>query len=317
MADVLKVIWHCPGLLPKVRLFLWKMVNDALPVKGTCALRMGLHAPSCQICSQEPDLPLHALFHCPFAESFWFASQLSLHVHQLPADIVGLLHTMCKLLQGSLFVSFANHLWALWKCRCSHIYEGVQLSHSSVFKMAENLNRLSRLTSSMVVPRPLKHIWQMEQQNAQRGICCYVDGSFSAPNSGGWAFTMFKNGILVRYEVNAFSAFGTEVYAMQMVVRALLRMGIDTALCFTDCHQLQQILEGCLGLDLVPWQEFHDTAELLNVFRTQPGFNCCYISRENNLESHQLANYARLHRIVGENFTYPSFNILSEDVTGL
>ncbi|KAJ4801583.1 reverse transcriptase [Rhynchospora pubera] len=309
-SSVLKVIWHCPGLMPRVRLFLWKLINDGLPIHGTYASRLHQPVPTCQVCNQQPDLPLHALFRCAFAETFWFSSQLGMRMDCMPSDITELLFTMSQLLQGEKFVSFANLLWALWKSRCSFMYEGTCLTIASVSKLAEYYTRLSRLNTKFSIPKPLRNMWQLGQQYAEGGFSCCVDGSFSPPCSGGWAFVMHMNNILLRYEVKcgeAFSAFGTEVHALQMALHAALHIGMDTGTFFTDCLQLQQIIQGCINLDSVPWQDFNDTMNLLNMFRMHQGFICCYIPRENNLEAHQLANLARLDRVSYVNFTYPSF----------
>ncbi|KAJ3684995.1 hypothetical protein LUZ61_014159 [Rhynchospora tenuis] len=313
MKGILKVIWHCPGLLPRIRLFLWKLINNALPLKGTCASRLRQQISTCHVCEEGPDMALHALFHCPFAETYWFATQPSLRVNNLPPEVLGLLYTVCQSMQGSLFVQFANNLWALWKSRCSHIYEGSPLSASSVSKLAANYNGWSRLVSSMKIPKPLNFLWDRAEHDATVGFSCYVDGSFSSPNKGGWAYTMFYNGLLQQYELgsgNAYSVFGTEIKAMHMAVKAAMQLGVQNGIFFTDCWQLQQILEGRLNLDSVPWQDFHDAVELISSFRLHTGYSCSFVPRENNLESHQLANYARLNRISYLNATYPSFVFL-------
>ncbi|KAJ4765720.1 RNA-directed DNA polymerase (reverse transcriptase)-related family protein [Rhynchospora pubera] len=298
LTSILKVIWHIPGLLPRVRLFLWKLVNDALPLRGTCASRLRQQIPACQICGDGPDLPLHALFLCPFAETYRFAS--SLRMSNLSPDILGILYTICQSMNGPQFTSFANNLWALWKSRCSHIYEGSPISTGTIAKLAANYNPMSRLVSSLKIPKPLTHLWHTAASDASGGFSCFVDGSFNPPNSGGWAYVLFFNGLLQQYELgsgHAYSAFGTEIQTMHMVVRAAIQLGIELGTFFTDCLQLQQILEGRTNLDSVPWQDFHSTVELTSLFRLQHGYSCSFVPRESNQESHMLANYARLHRI--------------------
>ncbi|KAJ4789072.1 RNA-directed DNA polymerase (reverse transcriptase)-related family protein [Rhynchospora pubera] len=203
-SSILKAIWHSPGLIPRVRLFLWKLVNNALPVTGTCASRLRKPVPLCEVCNLQPDLPPHALFQCPFAETFWFASPFCMRTQCLPFDVKELVFTVCQSLQGSMFVGFAYHLWALWK---------------------------TRLTSNFTIPKPLRLVWQQNQRSAQEGFMCFVDGSFDLPNYGGWAYAMHTGDSLVEYKLgggDAFSAFGTELQAMKMAIKGALLLNMNT-----------------------------------------------------------------------------------------
>ncbi|KAJ4757132.1 RNA-directed DNA polymerase (reverse transcriptase)-related family protein [Rhynchospora pubera] len=309
-AAVLKAIWHCPGIIPRIRLFLWKIVSDGLPIKGTCAARLGQPIPECRICNQSSEVVMHALFHCPFSQAYWFASNPAIRMLDLPADITGLLFSILQSLQGSQFVSFANHLWALWKNRCTHIFTGAQLTHDSCWQLAGYYNRLSRLSSSMVIAKPLSHIWNSSTAPVTLGYTCYTDGSFLHPSKGGWAFIIFKQDVLVCYGTQAgtaLSPIGTEIAAMHLAVKALQEMGIHECLFYTDCIMLQQILEARIAPDVVPWKDFNATLDLLNDFRLNVGYSCTFIPRENNLDSHLLANYARVHNVSCISYTFSSF----------
>ncbi|KAJ4820627.1 hypothetical protein LUZ62_033193 [Rhynchospora pubera] len=279
---------------------------------------MGLQVPQFPICDDGPDLPVHALFHCPFAKSFWFASRFSLRTQLLPAEPVALLFSLCRILQCSDFTSFANHLWALWKCRCSHVFEGTQLSHRAVSGMAESYNRWSRITSSLMIPRPLKHIWQVGRDMAQNGVSYFVDGSFSSPNFGGWAFLFYHRDTMLKYGLqygSSVSAMCSEISGMLMAARAAIEMGITRCSFFTDCLTLQQILDQRITPDSLHWQDFHAVLDLLNIFRSQPEFYCTFIPRDQNTVSHRLANYARINKVACIGFTFPLFYFNSEHVT--
>ncbi|KAJ4785223.1 RNA-directed DNA polymerase (reverse transcriptase)-related family protein [Rhynchospora pubera] len=311
VAAIFKTIWHCPGLLPRVRLFLWKLMHGALPLRGTCMARIGNHVTQCPVCDLGPDLPMHALFHCPFAETFWFASSFSIRSQQLPSNPTDLLIHISQSLQGMDFTSFVNHLWALWKCRCSHVYDGARLSHTTVTSMALTYNKWSRLTSSLTIPRPLKHIWSAAQQLVESGVTCFVDGSFKDPNCAGWGFLFYERDCLLRYGLRygrARSATGSEISAMLLAVKTAIDMGLQNCTFFTDCSLLQQILDCRVAPDSLPWQEFNAMLELMDNFRSWSGFSCTFIPRENNIEAHHLANYARVHEISCTEFTFPLFH---------
>ncbi|KAJ4811609.1 Ribonuclease H-like superfamily protein [Rhynchospora pubera] len=270
VVSMFKTIWHCPGLLPQVRLFLWKFAHGALPIRGTCMARIGNRIPHCPVCELEPGLPMHALFFCPFAETFWFASSFSIRPQQLPSNPTDLILHFGKLLTCGDFASFGNHLWALWKCRCSYVYDGTKLCHTVVFAMAHSYNKWTRTTSSLVIPRPLKHIWSAGQQLIDSGISCFVDGSFSEPNCAGWGFLFYHRDCLLRYGLSygeVRSATGSEIFAMLLGVTTATDMGIVNCTFFTDCFLLQQILNGQAAPDSLPWQDFHAMLDLLDIFR--------------------------------------------------
>ncbi|KAJ1696584.1 hypothetical protein LUZ63_005096 [Rhynchospora breviuscula] len=142
LAQLLKVIWHCPGIMPRVRIFLWKMLMDAVPIRGAYAHRLGYQPPECSVCQQDGEVTGHALFTCPFSKACWYGSQFNLRTELLPTDIISLLFSICQSLQGAQFTAFANQVWALWKQRCAHVIEGKKLDIHAVHLLANRYNSL-------------------------------------------------------------------------------------------------------------------------------------------------------------------------------
>ena len=62
----IKLIWNSP-LSPKLKLFLWKVGNNALPTGANLQTRGMLSNTLCTRCGDQESIE-HILFHCPFAK---------------------------------------------------------------------------------------------------------------------------------------------------------------------------------------------------------------------------------------------------------
>ncbi|KAJ4815304.1 hypothetical protein LUZ62_027870 [Rhynchospora pubera] len=310
MQDVLKVVWHCPGILPRIRLFLWKTIVKGVPLRGTFADRLGLLPPDCSVCGQGIEEAKHTLFDCSFAKGYWFSSPLAMRVDSLPHDMISLLYSICQALQAVQFVQFANLLWALWKSRCSHIMEGKKLETKKIYQLANYHNNLSRLVSSMQIPGSLKHIWARNEEGRGDGVECFTDGSLGENLSAGWAYVLWSQGELLHYAAecgSGTSALSVEISAMQLAVKSVGDRGVMMKCTFyTDSHQLQQIVEGRMSLETVPWECYHEALILVQTMRAFPNFQCRHIPRDKNQEAHCLANYARISFVSCSGYTFPS-----------
>lgn len=63
-------VWTGTNLTPKLKVFLWRCVRGALPVRAILASRMRQVPATCPICNSHPETIMHALFHCDFAARF-------------------------------------------------------------------------------------------------------------------------------------------------------------------------------------------------------------------------------------------------------
>ncbi|KAJ3690859.1 hypothetical protein LUZ61_020023 [Rhynchospora tenuis] len=310
VSKLLKIVWHCPGIMPRIRLFLWKLISDGVPIRGSYAARLGFLAPECSVCGQGQELVRHALFSCQFSKAYWYGSPLALRTDCIPQNLISLLCYICNALEPAQFIEFANLIWALWKNRCSYVIEGKKLDARNTYQLANFHNNLSKLSTTMQITGPLKHIWKQTESDRGEGVECYVDGSFQAPHAGGWAYILCCQGELKQYGSgcgNTDSSFSAELSAMMLAVREAMEQGLECCTFYTDCHQLQQILTGTIAIETVPWQNFHEVSSLVLNWRNYHGFHCKYLPREENLDAHFLANYARIHYVSCTGYTFPLF----------
>ncbi|KAJ1703769.1 hypothetical protein LUZ63_003548 [Rhynchospora breviuscula] len=307
-----KAIWRCTGILPRIRLFLWKLMNDAVPVKSVFARMLRTHVPPCEICGLEQDNALHALFLCPRAKQCWLTSSISLRVHALPTDTTLLIKWLSENLTDYDFMCFANHLWAFWKARCKQMYEGMNIDIRQAAFMANSYTFLVNLTYPKTIDAGQIQGGGgcREQLTFTTGLTCMMDGSYHHTGSSGWAYTLFDGSRLLQYGLH----FGTadspphaEALAMLASLKAALAAGWSTASFLTDCQALVKVVQGQTPPETADWTAYITILELIAIFKQQGGFLCHFVPRDEVHREHNLANYARISHISTVGYSFPSF----------
>ncbi|KAK3221954.1 hypothetical protein Dsin_008979 [Dipteronia sinensis] len=90
--ELWKLLWnlHVP---PKVRVFLWKVSNNAIPYLANLFRRKVLLLPCCGRCEEEVESTSHALFWCSEVEEVWDFSEFGLLLGDLKG--LGCLDILC------------------------------------------------------------------------------------------------------------------------------------------------------------------------------------------------------------------------------
>ena len=134
-----KLIWST-SLSPKLKLFLWKVGNNALPTGENLQTRGMLSNTMCTRIGDSESIA-HILFHCPFAKEVWelgpwehsldtstqnsFFEKLQFSKHQSPLPPYGL--------TGNAFPWIC---WTLWTLRNQLLFENRSQSATEVFSKA-------------------------------------------------------------------------------------------------------------------------------------------------------------------------------------
>nr|XP_027067776.1 uncharacterized protein LOC113693433 [Coffea arabica] len=122
-----KHLWNL-NVKQKIKVFIWKCMNNALPVRELIYDRTKLGEPICTGCGEGEETVEHLLFHCKNAEQVWNISPVQ---WEGAADQRGcfrrwwsaLLGTRAR--QGGLehICLTANSLWHLWKARNERVFK--------------------------------------------------------------------------------------------------------------------------------------------------------------------------------------------------
>ncbi|KAJ3697639.1 hypothetical protein LUZ61_001344 [Rhynchospora tenuis] len=222
--QVWKAIWYSPGILPRIRVFLWKLMHEAVPVRAVFARRLRLQPPPCDLCGKEEDDVLHVLFTCDIARNFWFSSHLAIRADVLP----------------------------------SQIYEGVKLNVRHVLGMAASLDYFAKAADNQrCIIKGEINCEAAEIDKTSR--ICIMDGSFKEDGMAGWARMIYEEGDLVGYEIRsgkAASPFHVEAMALQAAVMRVQEEGWSDATFYTDSQLLARILNGSLSLESSDWRAY-------------------------------------------------------------
>lgn len=82
---VWKWIWKKGTILPRIRMFLWKVMHGALPLAKILHTRISRGDPNCLMCCQGEEDMMHMLFLCPFARACWLMGPLAIRTENLPS----------------------------------------------------------------------------------------------------------------------------------------------------------------------------------------------------------------------------------------
>ena len=78
-----KWIWKI-DTMPKIKIFLWQMCHNALPVGGALFRKEGRIDPQCPLCLNEIETTEHLFKVCPTTYSVW---ELAIHYKWIPQQV--------------------------------------------------------------------------------------------------------------------------------------------------------------------------------------------------------------------------------------
>ncbi|OVA03939.1 Reverse transcriptase zinc-binding domain [Macleaya cordata] len=139
--DTWKKLWNLKTL-PKVKLLLWKCLNDLLPTKVKLASFIEINSIFCSMCKSKPEDAKHLILECPFAKAIWFS---------LPFGFIPQLHSNLSLQEWILSWLQNNEInvnidnldwphvaalvaWSIWKGRCFNVFQNKPLNTKSTSK---------------------------------------------------------------------------------------------------------------------------------------------------------------------------------------
>ncbi|CAL2275834.1 unnamed protein product [Prunus armeniaca] len=137
-----KAVWSV-RTLPKIRMFLWRCMSNAIPTRVNLFRRKIIASPMCGLCDQYEESIELALFLCPWAQVVWFGSPITLRIHTQSFSTLDVwlnnildLRTESKMENHDLLTMLSFFLWEIWKTRCKAIMEGCRIDPCKVVETA-------------------------------------------------------------------------------------------------------------------------------------------------------------------------------------
>lgn len=127
------IIWHL-NIMPKWKLFMWKLLQNSLPTSANLFRRGLIVSDVCRICLYDAEGTDHLFRHCPLAQEVWdltpsnqVFTSLSLPFSEWVSYCLVLLYTRDGS-NGASLPAFIGTLWAIWLTRNSQIFRNVRCS---------------------------------------------------------------------------------------------------------------------------------------------------------------------------------------------
>lgn len=300
-----KWIWKKGTIAPRVRLFLWKLINRALPL-GSILKGRGIRGDNtCATCGREEEDVRHLIFQCDLARACWYGL-LGLQTSHLMEPFKETLKGMISYMSEDHWTTLANGCWALWRCRNGVIYGGkipdleeFQRFYVSIAKETELINLAGRPACQ-----------RASEPEPYRSFTCHVDGSWTSNWRGGIGIIIRKEGELGCYisaATQACSPTQAEAQALMQAVQEVQGMGLTECSFYTDNQDLVQVINQAQPPMSADWRVITEVFELWKTFKTNPTFACYKIDRGENQEADSLAKNGRLGNWKYRGFTYPMF----------
>ena len=124
--QLLKQVWKCKNVIPKVQTFAWCFLRKALPTGGRVG-RYSKHITKvCCRCGMQED-EMHLFFTCPFVKKAWFIAPWYVRTELITTHCNNLTDMIISLLSiNHPYASIANiftFMWCIWKSRNDMLFQ--------------------------------------------------------------------------------------------------------------------------------------------------------------------------------------------------
>ncbi|XP_056847377.1 uncharacterized protein LOC130498056 [Raphanus sativus] len=244
-----KEIWSTKTA-PKLILFMWSIIQRALPLGKELQRRGMLSSALCPRCKQE-ETALHVFFQCPFAKEVWRLIPLKFPVHLAVEtdfkDLVVLARNMVCLPPTGIRVPILPWIcWSLWLARNRLLFEDVtaqpmEVATKSIVAALEWNQAQDKAKENQTVPTVAE---QRQGQSSLRPHRCFVDAAWDASSHRAgvaWRLTSNQSGPPLsgtRIIENVGSPLMAESIALQEGISQSIALGLTSVTFFSDCATL-------------------------------------------------------------------------------
>ncbi|KAJ4791511.1 RNA-directed DNA polymerase (reverse transcriptase)-related family protein [Rhynchospora pubera] len=299
-----KHIWKWKNIIPKVRVFMWRLLANGLPLAINMHHRIQSISPMCSRCGQENEYATHCFFHCPGSRLVWFGGNLGIRTDCLPLNIDEAINSISLGMHEEGIREVCYTLWEIWLARNELFFQQRNFDPGRVCRRVQRWVNESISVDRDVLPIQIEdsdnpyeynsHSWQL-----------IIDGSWDTSQNSGSAFLAYHEGVLVTIDFekgNTADSFQAESVALQRAFDWAQVMsqehGNERVHIFSDCISLVTALqEG--NIDTIPsWRARPILAAIIRQLE-QLGdrITLTHVRREAVLPAHRLANLARRNRI--------------------
>ncbi|XP_057790949.1 uncharacterized protein LOC131008065 [Salvia miltiorrhiza] len=304
-------IWNLE-VIPKVRLFLWKCLVEALPTSRALLSRSISVDPSCPRCGEDIETVEHALRDCSWTRFFWSASPLRLP--PTPNEEICTIPDWFEKIRESnekdVHKVFANLIWTLWYARNLLVFQGKILSHQECFDMAKR-TFWTKITCMPDSKQPNPHK-VCRSRDSQLVVACDAAVLNGVGVGYGAVVTSASDSVECcgfGFLPGAFSVIEGEAAAMLEGMRVAVDYGWDDLIMETDCQDLFWMLTNRNEDRSYLGDVLTSIWEMANNLRS---VEFSWTPREGNAKADRLAKFALLSRAEpSSSFSFPNVTVNS------
>jgi len=249
MRDVWKL-----AIPPKLKMFLWKMKHEAIPVNARLHARQIIPSAKCTFCDEDESIK-HLFFHCPFAKEVWkdapFASNLDTdQILNVQEGIQFAMQTKPLPPTGINSTHLAAWIiWSIWLARNQKIFQNRIFSgQNTLLKALTSAREWQAAQSNDIRTQPQRTAPQIK--NYSDAIICRSDAAWRPGiSTAGLAWSFYRaNGeiILSHSKPTSFviSSLVAEGLALREAMEHAWALGLTKVIFESDSSQLIAAVEG-------------------------------------------------------------------------
>ncbi|XP_060973692.1 uncharacterized protein LOC133038980 [Cannabis sativa] len=304
--DQVKLIWKRiwdVGIHPRVSVLLWRILNDAIPIKSRLHF---LQDKVCSLCGAEEENVMHLFWKCSFTRAIWFGGILPLRIEDIPADdFINLMDSLIDLFKDHSMSR--SELLNIIGCICSEIWQqrnGLCIRNTSANAVAA-LDRIKlQIRNLQTVPSPsnldTNHA-RISPENLPPQVlvarACNVifsDASWVKGGAGIAAVSVdIHNGtwFVKAQKIQAQSALGAEFSAIFLALNRAVELGWHQIHILSDSNIAVQSLT---SVEVPDWRIASIFYSIVNVSKNFQVCNFFFINRSLNVVADGAAKKARL-----------------------
>ncbi|OVA03254.1 Reverse transcriptase zinc-binding domain [Macleaya cordata] len=134
--------WKIRGISPRVHLFLWRLLHNALALKANISKHTSHTDSTCLFCFSHEETADHLFLHCFVVKQIWFSSPIGLCIDtpDLPYTLVGLFNFWLASSEATeVFKLGCALVWCIWKARNQALFDNIAVQIDEVVKAASSL----------------------------------------------------------------------------------------------------------------------------------------------------------------------------------
>ncbi|KAJ4755451.1 Ribonuclease H-like superfamily protein [Rhynchospora pubera] len=298
-------MWRWKGIIPKVKVFIWRLLSKTLPVAQNMHKRINAFSPMCQRCGTENEFETHCMFFCPISWLVWFGGRMGIATHALPMNIEEAFIYITNGIddEGKRYVCYT--LWEIWLARNQEIFHQKRADPIDVWRKVNQHMNIQVMANEWGPQMGNSAVQNVGQKMLIENWIILMDASCDGNGQAGMAFLVYNKGYLVSVGVNhktGVDPFWAEALVLEEVMKCIqetmdgdVRSGMTL---LTNCLNLVDAIKE-QDVENIPSWRARDTVakilEILNLFASV--IQIKHVNREIIRPAHVLANNARRKRL--------------------